>query len=69
MNKKEFQTAMLLYTAKRLNETEFKDQERTVQLAYQLGIAIGLLYDLADADSYNYKRILYTLHPELKNKK
>ena len=69
MNKKEFQKELLLYTAKRLNETDFKDQERTVQLAYQLGIAIGLLYDLVDADSYNYKRILYTLHPELKNKK
>jgi hypothetical protein len=69
MNKKEFQKELLLYTAKRLNETDFKDQERTVQLAYQLGIAIGLLYDLTDADSYNYKRILYTLHPELKNKK
>jgi hypothetical protein len=69
MTKQEFQTAMLLYTAKRLNETEFKDQERTLQLAYQLGIAIGLLYDLAEADSYNYKRILYTLYPELKNKK
>ncbi len=69
MNKKEFQKELLLYTAKRLNETDFKDQERTVQLAYQLGIAIGLLWDLTDADSYNYKRILYTLHPELKNKK
>jgi hypothetical protein len=69
MTKKEFQTAMLIYTAKKLNETDFKDQERTVQLAYQLGIAIGLLYDLAEADSYNYKRILYTLYPELKNKK
>jgi hypothetical protein len=69
MTKKEFQTAILVYTAKRLNETDFKDQERTLQLAYQLGIAIGLLYDLAEADSYNYKRILYTLYPELKNKK
>jgi hypothetical protein len=69
MNKKEFQKEILLYTAKRLNETDFKDQERSLQLAYQLGVAIGLLYDLVDADSYNYKRILYTLYPELKPKK
>ena len=69
MTKQEFQTAMLLYTAKRLNETEFKDQERTLQLAYQMGVMISILYDLAEADSYNYKRILYTLYPELKNKK
>lgn len=69
MNKKEFQTAMLLYTAEQLNKSQFKDHARNEQLAYQLGIAIGMLYDLADADSYNYKKILYTLYPELKNKK
>jgi hypothetical protein len=69
MNKKDFQTAMLLYLQKRLNETDHKGQERTVQMAYQMGVLIGMLYDLADADSYNYNKIIYTLYPELKNKK
>jgi hypothetical protein len=69
MTKQEFQKELLLYTEKRLAASEHSDRERNVQLAYQLGIAIGLLWDLTDADSYNYKRILYTLHPELKNKK
>ncbi len=69
MTKQEFQTALLLYTQKRLNNTVHRDQERTVQMAYQMGIMIGMLYDLAESDSYNYKKILYTLYPELKNKK
>ena len=69
MNKKEFQTEMLLYTAKRLNKSQFKDHARNEQLAYQLGIAIGMLWDLADSDSYNHKKILYTLYPELKQMK
>lgn len=69
MTRHEFQKELLLYTEKRLAASEHLDKERSVQLAYQLGVVIGLLYDLADSDSYNYKKILYTLHPELKNKK
>ena len=69
MTKQEFQTAVLLYTQKRLAASDHSNRERTQQLAYQLGVVIGMLYDLAEADSYNYKRILYTLYPELKPKK
>ena len=69
MTKQEFQKEILLYTGKRLAASEHTDRARSVQIAYQLGIVIGLLYDLSQADSYNYKRILYTLYPELKNKR
>ena len=68
MNKQEFQRELILYTRKRLNETEYATKDPSIQRAYQMGVLMGLLYDLADADSYNYKRILYTLYPELKPK-
>jgi hypothetical protein len=61
MNKKQFQQELLIYTEKRLNETDYRGRERNIQLAYQLGVVIGLLYDLADADNYNYNRIAKTL--------
>lgn len=64
MDKREFQTVMLTYLQKRLSETDLHSKERTVQMA----VLMSMLYDLADADSYNYKRILYTLYPELKPK-
>jgi hypothetical protein len=69
MTKQEFQKEILLYTGNRLAASDYSNRERTQQLAYQLGVVIGMLYDLSQADSYNYKRILYTLYPELKPKK
>jgi hypothetical protein len=68
MNKQEFQKALIEYTHKRVTAAGYSNKEHTVQMAYQMGILIGMLYDLADSDSYNYKKILYTLYPELKEK-
>jgi hypothetical protein len=64
MSKKQFQSELLAYTHKRLNDSAYKDQERSVQLAYQMGILIGLLYDLAESDNYNAGKIKHTLYPE-----
>ena len=68
MNKAQFQQDLLAYTHSLLTQSQYADSERSVQLVYQLGILLSLLTDLADCDSHNYKRILYTVHPELKPK-
>jgi hypothetical protein len=69
MDKADFTRSLLAYTHSLLIQSQYADSERSIQLCYQMGIILSLLADLADADSYNYKRILYTVHPELKPKK
>ena len=66
MNKAEFQKDLLEYTHILLTQSRYADAERSQQLCYQMGILLSMLTDLADADSYNYKRILYTVYPELR---
>ena len=68
MDKADFTRSLLAYTHSLLIQSQYADSERSIQLCYQMGIILSLLADLADADSYNYKRILYTVHPELKPK-
>ena len=68
MTKQEFQKALIEYTHKRVTAAGYSNREHTQQMAYQMGVVIGMLYDLAESDSYNYKKILYTLYPELKPK-
>jgi hypothetical protein len=68
MDRADFTRGLLEYTHSLLIQSQYADSERSVQLAYQMGIMLSLLADLAAADSYNYKRILYTVHPELKPK-
>ena len=69
MDKADFTRSLLAYTHSLLIQSQYADSERSIQLCYQMGIMLSLLADLAEADSYNYKRILYTVHPELKPKK
>lgn len=66
MNRQQFQRELLEYTHSLLVQSQYSDAERSVQLSYQMGILLSLLTDLADCDSYNYKRILYRVHPELR---
>ena len=68
MNRAEFQQELLAYTRSLLVQSQYADSERSVQLCYQMGVLLSMLTDLADADSYNYARIKYTIHPELKPK-
>ena len=69
MDKADFTRSLLAYTHSLLIQSQYADSERSIQLCYQMGIMLSLLADLAEADSHNYKRILYTVHPELKPKK
>ncbi len=66
MNKAQFQKELLAYTHSLLIQSQYADAERSQQLCYQMGVLLSMLTDLADADSYNYKRILYTVYPELR---